>query len=293
MESSTEDRQRVQDLLNLASALFRADAKQYCDRVIELYETVIKTPYPPGRGTHEPRNVEVIARFNLGRVYFTNGQIEPARQHLMAAIHVATQPEQAVLLADLVRLTTQSDVQRELLEKCVDLILEEKLLPSRTRRFTELHFTVADLHALIAAAYEIDETQFDRLMQYVADSWVEMRAVGFGYETLLARLMERPEIMRKFVARVFDVAEASGDEKDVAVSAKLLAFYAKDPQVRSRYFERYVSYLANRSDEPALDRLDFQLLVTHVNGLFQEGRFDEVSSLLGRLDSVTSRGLLT
>ena len=39
-----------------------------------------------------------------------------------------------------------------------------------------------------------------------------------------------------------------------------------------------------------MDRLDFQLLVTHVNGLFQEGRFDEVSSLLGRLDSVTSRG---
>ncbi len=278
-----EDRRRLARL-NLAGAYLEADATEHHDEILSIYHAVLSEVESIGPSRPSLKGTEVAARFNLAIALERFDDKDGAREQLRRATASASRLELALLNARLLTLEESEENRRECLNTAVDILVEDRLLPSGTPRDSLGGVSDATFERLLIGAFGLRARDaFDKLMKYCA-GWTSAVAAGGALMVKVVRAVSLRgddaslDRMRDWIVGFTD---AVGEDSRYEI-AKWMAYYASARRTIGPHVAGYMELFNSRAR--TLDRMDMVILSRILSGPLSDGRIEAATDLLKALE---------
>jgi tetratricopeptide (TPR) repeat protein len=235
------------------------------------------------------------AYYNLGYSYARLNQNDHSVSSFKMAIEASPIQQKPFLMNSLYEMLSSPSDKLALLRDCVNLVMSNRLKPTKFDPENDLAINHSTLNFLLAQSYEQDRSLFDELFAYVslADDAETPHSSRFLSLAEYSTHTNNFSSATKFAKEVLKVTRSEEVATDVTAfqACKLLSLIGPETDL-ARYRKRYYRTLITGFRPEKFDYIDINIVSFIASKLLNDGKFKETVEFIGianRFESLLPR----
>lgn len=274
-------------MLNLSGAYSKLDFEKYADEITRLCTQIVQDVSEVD--SNENQYIKTIAYVNLANIFLRvkKDEVKALEYYLLAETIADTRSLPVVLSTLLNRLTLDEKLKKTYLDRIISHILDNKL-PINEDLSRPLDLAESSLIEILYQAFQIDEAQFERLLNYAVDNKLtDSDFNAYLYDLILYSVKINTDTTIKLIKRLIPDPEiANFNDLRVAYSLKILVAITKPkefPELENLYFKS-----VEEDNEVETADIDAHAFMARISNELKLNNLTEAISLIEKINKKRS-----